>query len=895
MEDFSRRLTPEEALKIATEHPQKGKLKIFIGYAPGVGKSFTMLNEGNRRHQRGEDLIIGYVELHGRQETEKQIGDLEVIPRKKIEYGGKTMEEMDTEAIIKRHPTTVLVDELAHTNVPGSKYVKRYEDVDEILRAGINVITTLNVQHLESLNDVIKQITGITVRETIPDGIVENADEIVAVDITVEALLNRLKRGDIYKKDKITDALSNFFREGNLNALREISLRQTAQEVDEELELYMKAHGIRESWQTTERILVCISPSPNAKKLIRRGALIARRYRCEWYVVAVESAVVFSQKWSQKDKEDLENNFALAKQLGAATTILSGRSISDELAKFAKEKNITQIVIGHSEKSPFQALFTGSTASQLLSETKNIAIHVIPTGGEIGTGENWFKSIFGSEMPISDFWKTVVMGLIVSIINYLLAPYLGYEAIGFIFLFAVLVLSMFVSFIYIVLFAVISALTWNFFFIPPTGTFVIANPTDLIMSVVYIITAIVTGYLTSKIRRDERLLAVREARTDTMHRITTIIAGARDRLACIEEIEREIGVILPGKCKVIVKSDKTRFDETLRQTITGDEKELSVAMWAFEKGETAGWSTDTLTFAGAMYLPLKGPSENIGVLLYRPEHYRTLSQDEKNFLGAATNQLAIYLEREILKERALEADELKKSEGLYRTILDSVSHEIKTPVTSIVGIASALQDANIICDQKKLAELARDLSDSAERLNRIVTNLLDMSRLASGMLSIKKDWQEVRELVNVCVQRLSGKLIGHRVRTEIADGLPLIKIDFALLEQALQNVLWNSINYTPEESEIAIRAFREQNRVVVIIEDNGPGVKEAELPYIFDKFYRTKEAPPGGTGLGLAITKAIVEAHDGEIAARNRKEGGLEVRFSLPIEAQPVLKDLPNE
>jgi len=895
LEDFSRRLTPEEALKIATEHPQRGKLKIFIGYAPGVGKSFTMLNEGNRRRQRGEDLVIGYVELHGRQETEKQIGTLEVVPRKKIEYGGKRLEEMDTEAIVKRHPTTVLVDELAHTNVPGSKYVKRYEDVDEILRAGINVITTLNVQHLESLNDVIKQITGVTVRETIPDGIVENADEIVAVDITVEALLNRLKRGDIYKKDKITDALSNFFREGNLNALREISLRQTAQEVDEELELYMKAHGIRESWQTTERILVCVSPSPNAKRLIRRGALIARRYRCEWFVVAVESTGLFSQKWNQKDKEDLENNFSLAKQLGAAATILSGRSISDALAKFAKEKNVTQIVIGHSEKSPFQSLFTGSTAGALLSETKNIAIHVIPTGGETPAGENWLKSIFGSETPMSDFWKTAIIIMAISLINYLLSPYLGYEAIGFVFFFAVLILSLFVSFIYIVLFAVLSALIWNFFFIPPTGTFVIGNPTDLVMSVVYIITAIVTGYLTSKIRRDERLLALREARTDTMHRITTIIAGARDSLTCVKDIEREIGVILPGKCKVIVKRDKTKFDESLRQTITGDEKELSVAMWAFEKGETAGWSTDTLSFAGALYLPLKGPSENIGVLLYRPEHYRTLSQDEKNFLSAAANQLAIYLEREILKERSLEADELKKSESLYRTILDSVSHEIKTPVTSIVGISSAMQDENIICDRNKMAELARDLADSAERLNRIVTNLLDMSRLASGMLSIKKDWQEVRELVNICVLRLSNKLAKHQVRIEIADGLPLVKIDFALLEQALQNVLWNSLNYTPEGTEIVIRAIREQNRIAIIVADNGPGVKEAELPYIFDKFYRTKEAPPGGTGLGLAITKAIVEAHDGEITARNRKEGGLEIKITLPIEEQPVLKELPDE
>ncbi len=891
MEDFSRRLTPEEALRIAAEHPQKGKLKIFIGYAPGVGKSYTMLNEGNRRKQRGEDLVVGYVELHGRPETEKQIGSLEVIPRKKIEYGGKAMEEMDTEAVIKRHPTTVLVDELAHTNVPGSKYIKRYEDVDEILRAGINVITTLNVQHLESLNDVIKQITGVTVRETIPDGIVENADEIVAVDITVDALLNRLKRGDIYKQDKVTDALANFFREGNLNALREISLRQTAQEVDEELDLYMKAHGIQESWQTTERIMVCVSPSPNAKRLIRRGALIARRYRCEWYVVAVESGGVVAQKWSQKDKEDLESNFGLAKQLGAATLTLTGR-ISDELAKFAREKNITQIVIGHSEKSPFQALFTGSTAGKLLSETKNIAIHVIPTGGETPAGGGWLAALFGPELSVSDFWKTALAVVLVSAVNYLLAPFFGYEAVGFLYLFAVLVLSLFVSFLYIVVFAVLSVFTWNFFFIPPTGTFTISNPTDLVMSLVYIFTALVTGYLTSKIRRDERLLAVREARTDTMHRITTVIATASDRLACIEEIEREISVILPGRCKVIVKGENTPFEATLRQTITGDEKELSVGLWAFDKGASAGWSTETLSFAGALYIPLKGPSENMGVLLYRPEHYRALAQAEKDFLTAAANQLAIYLEREVLKERGVEADELKKSEGLYRTILDSVSHEIRTPVTSIVGIAAALKDQKIICDRAKLEELAKELSDSADRLDRIVTNLLDMSRLASGMLAIKKDWQEVSELVNSCLRRIGVRLNGHQVRTEIEEGLPLLKIDFALMEQALQNVVWNSLSYAPAGSLVVIRAFREQGRVALTVEDNGPGVGENELPFIFDKFYRTREAPPGGTGLGLAITKAIVEAHDGAVSAYNRAEGGLAVKIVLPIEEQPAFKEL---
>jgi two-component system, OmpR family, sensor histidine kinase KdpD len=655
MSETYSRLTPEEALKIAGEQHQRGKLKIFIGYAPGVGKSYTMLNEGNRRLQRGEDIVLGYVELHGRPETEKQIGNMEIIPRKKISYGGKILEEMDAEAIIQRRPAVVLIDEIAHTNVPGSKNQKRYEDIKEILDAGINVVTTLNVQHLESLNDLIKQITGITVRETIPDSIVEKADEVVAVDITVEALLNRLKRGDVYKKDKITQALSNFFREGNLNALREISLRQTAQEVDEELEAYMKSHGIREDWQTTERILVCVSPSPNAKKLIRRGALIARRYRCEWFVVAVENSGVFAPKWSQQDKEALNSHFILAKQLGAGTVTLVGGSISDQLAKFAAAKHITQIVIGHSEKSPFQSFFFGSITVRLLSETRNIAIHVIPVSSDLsttGSRASWGALLFSPELAISDFWKTLLTIVAVSALNFLLIPYLGYQAVGYIFLLAVLALSFFVSFSYIILFAVISALLWNFFFIPPVGTFAISSTEDMIMNVVYIVTALVTGYLTSKIRRDEKLLALREARTDTMQRITSIIARAKDSLSCIEEIEKEIGLILPGKCKIVVKNDKIGFDEILRQIIIGNEKELSVAMLAFDKGEMAGWSTDTLSFTRALYVPLRGPSENIGILSYWPEQGGKLSREDKNFLLATANQLAIYLERELFRERA---------------------------------------------------------------------------------------------------------------------------------------------------------------------------------------------------------------------------------------------------
>lgn len=377
MSDEFKRISPEEALKQCNQE-NKGKLKIFIGYAPGVGKTYSMLNEGNRRLKRGEDIVVGYLESHQREETDRQIGELKVIPRKKIEYNGVVMEEMDTDAIIARKPQTVLIDELAHTNVPGSKYKKRYEDVEEILCNGINVITTLNIQHMESLNDVVKQITGITVRETIPDYIVEKADELVVVDITPEALQNRLKRGNIYNLEKVPQALKNFFRKGNLNALRELALRQTAEEVDEELEKYMKEHGIKENWRIVERVMVCISSSPSAKKLIRRGARIARRYKCEWIVVSVNCTHVFAPKTTPKQLESLESYFKLAKQLGAEVVTLTGKSISGELAKFAHERHITQIIIGHASRTKLQTLLRGSTVSKLLKQTKNIEVHVIP-------------------------------------------------------------------------------------------------------------------------------------------------------------------------------------------------------------------------------------------------------------------------------------------------------------------------------------------------------------------------------------------------------------------------------------------------------------------------------------------------------------------------------------
>jgi two-component system sensor histidine kinase KdpD len=377
MEEKLERITPEKALE-ECKKSERGQLKIFIGYAPGVGKTYSMLNEANRRSKRGQEVVVGYVESHGRKDTDEQIGELEVIPRQKIIYNNVIMEELDTAAVIARKPQLAVIDELAHTNVPGSKNKKRYEDVEEILSSGIHVITTLNIQHLESLNDVVKRITGIAVRETIPDRIVNQADEVVVVDITPDALQNRLKRGNIYKSDKISQALKNFFRKGNLNALRELALRQTAEEVDEELTEYMEEHGIKDNWHTVERVMVCISPSPSAKKLIRRGARIAKRYKCEWYVVDINCTHWLAPKMTPRDREMLENHYKLARQLGAETATLTGKSISNELSKFATDKHITQIIIGHSTRTQLQTFFRGSTIEKLLKQNRGTEVHVIP-------------------------------------------------------------------------------------------------------------------------------------------------------------------------------------------------------------------------------------------------------------------------------------------------------------------------------------------------------------------------------------------------------------------------------------------------------------------------------------------------------------------------------------
>lgn len=377
MNNEFKRITPEQALEKVNEG-KRGHLKIFLGYAPGVGKTYSALNEANRRLKRHQNIIIGYLETHGRADTVNQVADLEIIPRKVIEYNGMCLEEMDTDAILKRHPEVVLVDELAHTNVPGSKYPKRYQDVEEILSNGINVITTLNIQHLESLNDVIKHITGVCVRETIPDRIVQNADEIVVVDITPEALRNRLKRGNVYKSEIIEKALKNFFRKGNLNALREIALRQTAEEVDEDLVQYMKDHDINDVWHTSEKVLVCITPYESSKKLIRRGARIAKRYKCEWIVAAVNCTNLIAPKYTDENIKVIESYFSLATSLGAETIMLKGKSISTELSKLAQERHVTQIVLGHSNRSRIQVILRGSTTNKLLRQTRNIEVHIIP-------------------------------------------------------------------------------------------------------------------------------------------------------------------------------------------------------------------------------------------------------------------------------------------------------------------------------------------------------------------------------------------------------------------------------------------------------------------------------------------------------------------------------------
>lgn len=883
-------IDPDALLRAITREESRsktGKLRLFFGMAAGVGKTYAMLKAAQEAKEDGADLVVAVVETHGRAETNRLLQGLEIIPRKKIQYRDVALEEMDIDAVLARKPTLALVDELAHTNVPGSRHPKRWQDVIELLDAGIDVFTTLNVQHIESRKEAVEAITGITIRETVPDSLLERANQITLIDITPSELLERLSEGKIYLGERAEKAAENFFKEDKLTALRELALRLTAEKVDHELQGMMSSNGSPSQWKTSERLMVAISHSPLSQKLIRATRRISFSLEASWIAVHVDTGATLSPE----ENAQLTKNLSLARELGGEVVTTTDMDIASALKRIARQRNITQLIVGRPTRRWFRdTLHGGTLLEQLARERGTFDLHVLRSDEtEIPTQSFKASTVFEAG-PLA-YAAAIGIILAIALISSLFVPIVGYRAVGFLLLLGVLGLSLFVSMGPIITSALLSALIWDYFFIPPFGTFHISEPDDIVMCLIYLCAAGITGTLTHRIRARERMLRLREQRTETLYEVAQILANRQNRAAFLPEVMEEVNRIMNANCSVLCTKPNGELDHLAFPPLSmfSQEKELAVAEWAFRNSKPAGRSTDTLPSANGLYLPLIGKTSTVGVLAFFPIQTRDLHKDEENLLQAITQQLAVTLERELFHEQSLLTERLQESERLHQTILDSVSHELRTPMTAISGAAAALQHSQTMNDITIRNEIVQQLIVNAERLNRVVSNLLDMSRLSSGTYTLKTDWHDINDVIAVTLDASRVVLSEHKVITKLGDALPLVKIDHQLFEQALSNLLVNAALYTPSGTHIEIATVIDKGMLKISVCDNGPGIAPDALPNIFDKFYRVPGTPAGGSGLGLAIVKGIIEAHHGTVEAANCPEGGACFTIRITVDKQPHL------
>jgi len=887
------RPNPDEllnALRQSDKTERSGKLSIFFGMAAGAGKTYAMLETAQRRLKEGIDVVIGLVETHGRVETETLIKGLPVIPRKKLVYRDTMIEELDLDAILERRSALVLVDELAHTNAPGSRHAKRWQDVLELLDAGIDVYTTLNVQHLESRKESVEAVTGVMIRETVPDSMLERAAHIELIDITPEDLLTRLHDGKVYLGDMAERAAQNFFKDDRLTALREMALRITAEKVENDLRTLLALRGRVSAWRSTERIMVAISHSPTSENLIRTTRRIAFSLDAPWIAVHVDTGAPLSDE----DKTQLLKNMTLVRELGGEIVSTVGPDIADALKRTAHQRGITQIVFGRSTRGWLKRLFSaGTPLDRLVSESGSFDVLILRQETSIKRTERFWQRL-ELESGLLSYWYLIWIITAVSIFNGMLNPLIGYKAVGFIFLLSILIISLFVSLGPILLAAVLSALIWDYFFIPPRGTFHINQPEDIIMGLAYLVVAMVTGTLTHKIRRREKMLRQREERTQALYEIVKVIASETDKNKLVREVSDRIGLILNADCTALLADAEGSLKpvDVLGGPLVFGEQEIAVAKYTFNNKKPAGWSTDTLSSSDSLYLPLIGTSNIVGVFVFRPKGRAKLLFEESNFLNTVCRQLAIGIERELLSEQSQTARRLQESERLHQTILNSISHEIRTPLTAIMGAASALQDDEIGQSAQSRHELASELTEASERLNLVVENLLDTSRLGSGMLRLKREWCDPKDIISVCLEKMMGRSEKHLIKIDMPEAVPLISVDFHLIEQVLANLLRNSIAVSPKEIPIIITVKCSTDSLNIIVSDKGPGIPEESIPHIFERFYRVPGSPSGGVGLGLWLAKNIIDMHEGKIAARNNPDGGAVFSIQLPLEKQP---EVPSE
>ena len=933
------RPNPDALLKkVQAEEPSSraARLKVFFGMAPGVGKTYAMLSEARERLAAGVDVVAGVIETHGRAQTQAMLEGFRVLDPREETHNNVTLREFDLDAALKLRPQLILVDELAHTNAPNSRHAKRWQDVEELLGAGIDVYTTVNVQHLESLNDVVAQITGVIVRETVPDRLLERADEIELIDLSPHELQQRLKEGRVYVPHSAERALSNFFREGNLTALRELALRRTAECVDAQMQLYRRDHDVTGTWPATERILVCIGPHPLGARLVRAARRMATSLHAQWIVAWVET----SAPLSDAAKQSVQSTLRLAESLGAEMVELSGSDVADALLVFARERNVSKIVVGKPVKARWRERLFGSVVDDIVRNSGDIDVYVI-------TGE---KSSSGKTKPAHDTSSTRIawpryfgaLGIVAVCTGaaWAMHEHFAPANLTMIYLLGVVLAATTLGRGPSVVASLAGVAVFDYLFVPPFFNFAVSDVEYLLTFVVMLGTGFIVSNLTSRVHSAAQSAREREKRTLALYSLARDLAATRgsenivqialrhieeltDTPAAIwrldgEELRPEFANFpraeargndisssrtnnLPSARTVnSAASFKARPTRTSTPNFTPDAKEAGVARWSFDHAQTAGAGTDTLPAARAIYLPLKGAQETEGVLSVslRPENDSStrlspLAPSRLHDLETLASQVALALERARLADAAHLAQVQIETERLRNSLLSAVSHDLRTPLASIVGASSSLLEDGAALSQSTRNDLLHSITDEANRLHRLVSNLLEMTRLQSGAVEIKRELQPLEEVVGAVLARFEKDFGARKVTTNLPADLPQVPIDATLMEQVFINLVENALKYSPPTGSLHIAALRGEGALLVEISDRGIGVPVGQENEIFNPFFRAVQAHGGhadsssstqsGAGLGLAICRAIVEAHGGKIWAENRPRGGAVFRFTLPL------------
>ena len=878
---------------------RRGKLTIFFGYAAGVGKSYAMLQAAQRERASGTDVVVGYVELHGRLETEALLNGLETLPPRLVEYRGVTLREFDLDAALARRPQVVLVDELAHTNAEGSRHAKRWQDVDELLAAEIDVYTTLNVQHIESLNDVIAQITGVAVRETLPDHVFESADEIELIDLTPDELVERLRAGKVYVPEKAQRAIEKFFQRGNLSALRELSLRRTADRLNADVQQARRGQAARLTWPTTERLLVCVGPSPRSAKVIRSAKRLASTLRAEWIAACVETPR--AKEMSDAARQSLLENLQLAERLGAETVTLTGSQVADEIISYARSRNVTKIVIGKTDEPKWKTLLKGSVVDDLLRQSGEIDVYVI-RGIEAKPLSRAGTSRPSAPRSPSD--NTAISGTAVIVLLCTLTAWgmsllkLSEANVAMVFLLGVLFAAARFGRRAGVIASVATVLAFDFFFVPPYYTFSVNDGQYLITFAIMLLIALVTSNLTVRIREQVESSRLRERRTESLYRLSRQLAGASGSEFLVTMAGRQVKEILGGEVIVLLPDDGLKLQVRVghETSVAHNATDLVVAQWVYEHQQIAGAGTDTLPNATALFVPLAGSQGNVGVLGVKvDEIHRLHAPDQRQLLETCASLIALAIERDKLALESQQVMVQAESERLRSSLLSAVSHDLRTPLAAIAGASSSLLELPHGGDETTRRELLQTVVDESHRLARLVDNLLEMTRIESGAVQIHKQWNVLEEVVGSALHHAKPALGNRPIRVELPHDLPLIPLDGVLIEQVLVNILENAAKYSPTGTPVEIQARHGKKQIVVEVLDRGHGLAPGDERRVFEKFYRGENAVADGrrgVGLGLAICQAIVEAHGGTIHAANRPDGGARFWFTLPLEGTPPKIDI---